>query len=329
MRLDARHLEVLVAIAEAGSIGRAARALHVAQPALTSQLRRIESVMGVRLFERHRAGVTPTEAGQYAVARARELLTAFDDLIQTVHELAQPTELPDAVRVGGVASALVTILVSVLQERFPEREVPCIMEPMVGNLLEQVSSGALDLAVVHEFPGFAMRVPDGVVLRTLLAREPVFAMVPAGHPAAAAPGIDLAELAGEDWVMMSPDDTGLYTRLRILCEAAGFSPRFRHCANDSSAAVALVAEGQAVSGIYATGRELPGVVVLPLVGNPHHRRVALAWRYGAELGDLADELVESLLERYFARAADRPHYAEWLAVHGYESVLLPREPSYP
>ncbi|GIG63003.1 LysR family transcriptional regulator [Longispora fulva] len=323
MRLGFHHLEVLVTVADAGSIRKAAQVLQVAQPAVTTQLHRIETTLGVRLFDRNRDGVTPTELGRYAVTRARELLAGIEELATTLSSLARE-ELPNlALRVGGVAGPFVLDLVNVLHELIPGRETATVMEPMVGTLLDQVASGDLDLVVVHEFPGFEVRAPEHVDLVTIIAAEPVFAMVADSHPAAVKPAIGLADLAGDDWVMMTPDDTGLYARLRIICEAAGFTPRFRHAANDSSAAVAIVADAQAVSGMYATGRQLPGIMVRPLAGTPHTRRIMLAWRQDSEIADLGGDIVQRLMERYFQLADDRPHYAAWLAEHGREAILKP------
>ena len=66
MNVELRHLRVMVLVAEAGSVGRAARWLKVSQPSLTAQLKRIESAFGGELFERSRTGVTPTPLGRYA-----------------------------------------------------------------------------------------------------------------------------------------------------------------------------------------------------------------------------------------------------------------------
>ena len=69
--MELRELRYLVAIADQGNLGRAAEALHVSQPALSYALRKLESEFGVRLFDRHAAGVTPTPAGRDLIAEAR------------------------------------------------------------------------------------------------------------------------------------------------------------------------------------------------------------------------------------------------------------------
>src|SRR4051795_13449651 len=87
MNVELRHLRVVVLVAEAGSVGRAARWLKVSQPSLTAQLKRIEAAFGGDLFSRSRTGVTPTPLGRYAVDRARAMLVDVDHLSATVSAL--------------------------------------------------------------------------------------------------------------------------------------------------------------------------------------------------------------------------------------------------
>ena len=74
--MELRHLNSFVAIAEAGSFSRAAERLWIAQPALSTQIRRLEDELGIKLFERHARGVAPTDAGELFLERARAVLAA-------------------------------------------------------------------------------------------------------------------------------------------------------------------------------------------------------------------------------------------------------------
>ena len=82
MELELRHLRVVVAVADAGSIGAAARALGLDQPLVSRQLRRIEAELGVVLFHRAAGGATLTPTGSDFVQRARPLLQEFEGLLQ-------------------------------------------------------------------------------------------------------------------------------------------------------------------------------------------------------------------------------------------------------
>src|ERR1044072_186502 len=87
--MELRHLRYFVAIAEERSFTRASERLWVAQPGLSTQIRRLESELGVKLFERHTRGGDGTEAGALFLARARAALAAADAARATGHELEQ------------------------------------------------------------------------------------------------------------------------------------------------------------------------------------------------------------------------------------------------
>ena len=101
--MELRHLRYFVAIAEERSFTRAAERLWVAQPGLSTQIRRLESELGVQLFERHTRGVDLTDAGELFLERARTALAAADAARSTGHDLGEG--LVGSVRLGIVTGA--------------------------------------------------------------------------------------------------------------------------------------------------------------------------------------------------------------------------------
>ena len=101
--MELRHLRYFVAIAEERSFTRAAERLWVAQPGLSTQIRRLESELGVQLFERHTRGVDLTDAGELFLERARTALAAADAARSTGHDLEEG--LVGSVRLGIVTGA--------------------------------------------------------------------------------------------------------------------------------------------------------------------------------------------------------------------------------
>ncbi|MGW1230618.1 LysR family transcriptional regulator, partial [Streptomyces sp. NPDC002530] len=95
MELEVRHLRALCAIADTGSLHRAARTLGVSQPSLTTQLRRIEKALGAELFSRERTGCRPTLLGRAVIGRARPLVDGMSALVTDAKAEA------DAARAGG------------------------------------------------------------------------------------------------------------------------------------------------------------------------------------------------------------------------------------
>src|SRR5262245_26615868 len=101
MDLELRHLRVVCAIADAGSVTKAASALGLAQPALTAQLQRIERALGGLLFERDRRGARATPLGELVLSRARVLLPAIKGLQDEATRLASTSE-SGRYRIGAV-----------------------------------------------------------------------------------------------------------------------------------------------------------------------------------------------------------------------------------
>ena len=147
MNVELRHLRVVVLVAEAGSVGRAARWLKVSQPSLTAQLKRIEAAFGGELFERSRTGVTPTPLGRYAVDRARAILVDVDHLSATVSAMTAVES--SAARLGGFPTAPMSGIASRLRDHGEIEQVSIEVEWSTSVLLQQLESGRLDFALLR------------------------------------------------------------------------------------------------------------------------------------------------------------------------------------
>ncbi|WP_018353231.1 LysR family transcriptional regulator [Longispora albida] len=311
MRIDLRHLRILVTIAEAGSIRRAAARLRIAQPALTRQLHRIEEALGYAVFVRTAQGVEPSAPGTETLAQARAVLADVDELWAGTQEILTARRPDPPLRVGGVLGAYTDALVPVAGA-LSGGPVTSHGHRLVSRLVDLLAAGQLDLAVLHEFPGFDVRLPS-TLDRAVLRSEPIFAALADGHPLAARREINLGQLSSMDWAMPQLDDGGLHASFQRACADAGFTPRVRHWTTDSSASAALVVTGTVVCGLYPTTYELPGVRAVPLAGAPLRRRLLLAWRRDCPAAGLAGELTERLHAWYEDVAAQRPAYRAWRA----------------
>lgn len=134
-------LSLVVQIAESGSIGGAARALHLAQPSASSRLAALERRLGVVLFERDTSGARPTRAGLEMVREGRHILAHLEG----VHARVTAAGAPQRVRVGTFASLAGPLFASV------EQLLDAPVAASVGHgpdLVRQVAEGTLDAAVV-------------------------------------------------------------------------------------------------------------------------------------------------------------------------------------
>ncbi|SEO68393.1 LysR family transcriptional regulator [Amycolatopsis saalfeldensis] len=320
MRLEIRHLELVLAIAEAGSLRRAAARLHLTQPAVTTQLKRIEQLLGGPLFVRSAEGVLPTHTGTELVRDAQNLLRHFDSLQRSARLNAQH-EAGAPVKVGGIPAQQFSLLVNTLTATLPRREVTSRTIRETGALTALLGSGELDVAVLRQFPGFPVPQPPGVEQRLLL-REPFFLGVAEHHDLAARGEIALAELSGEKWVMPDPDDSGMNEYFARTCAAAGFDQRITHLTNEAHVAFSLTAEGRGICLLYPIGTARTGLATLSLTGTPLYRELLLAWRADSPVASLVDELCAKIEAGYLALVEDSEFYRNWWHHEG-SSFALP------
>ncbi|MEV6109503.1 LysR family transcriptional regulator [Streptomyces sp. NPDC051940] len=300
MDLEIRHLRALSAIAEHGSVTRAAAALGVSQPALTAQLRRIEGVLGGEVFLRGRRGVEPTPFGEFVLSRTRAALGNIDDLLSRTPGAAAGAGA--VVRFGAYESRLTVAVEERLAALLPEARTELQVAYYTGLLLDRVAAGRLDGALLADYPGFELR-PPASVRWAAVATDPVHVVLPADHRAAGAGEVRLADLAEEDWVVPPSDGTGWPEHLLRACEQAGFRPRARYQLEQTGMRTALVAAGRAVSACQALHPPMDGVVVRPLAGEPMRMRLLLVWHRDGALAGCAQDLVAAVREEH--RAASR------------------------
>jgi len=306
MRLELRHLRTLRAIADQGSVTKAAAALGVSQPALTAQLRRIEQVLGGAVFTRDHRGVAVTAFGEFVLAKARVVLAGVDDLLAAgPHELAG-----QALRIGSFENPVVVTLLAHLAGALPEARITLQTEHFVRVLVDMVANGRLDVALVADYPGHELR-PHPSLEPAVMAVEPVFVALPAAHPLAARAEVDLADLAGEAWVLPPPDGMGWPEHLLQACGQAGFTPRARYQLVEAGVRRELIGAGHAVSACQALYGADERVAVLPLRGDPLWMRQVLIWR--PSFAAHVPALLESARAAHAAVAARSPAYRAWLA----------------
>lgn len=148
--MELRQLRYFVAIVDHGSLSRAARVLHIAQPALTQQLRQLEQELGAQLLHRSAQGVLSTDAGKLFYEHAQAILKQVGDAKSAV---TQSTTAPaGTVALGlpqSVSGALALPLLTAVRETYPEITLQ-LTEELSGSLIEQLKSGRINLAVLFD-----------------------------------------------------------------------------------------------------------------------------------------------------------------------------------
>jgi DNA-binding transcriptional LysR family regulator len=260
--MELRHLRYFVAVAEELHFRRAAERLHVSQPPLSQQIKALEDEVGVRLLTRTSRHVELTDAGRTFLQLARRTIAEAEHATEAARRVARG-EL-GWLRLGFVDSAAYELLPQMLRTfhaRYPDvrldvRELPTEVQ------LDLIGS-ELDLGIVRD----PRLEEDSPLTVTPLVREPLLAVLPDTHRLAKTARIELSDLAGEPFVMVSRAGTPtVHDHIVALCLRAGFSPHTVEEALQYSSILGLVAAdyGVAVVPACVTLLRFAGVAYVPL-----------------------------------------------------------------
>lgn len=324
-----RHLRALCAIADTGSMRKAARQLGMSQPSLTTQLKRIEKTIGGLLFTRGRTGTLPTPLGRSVLSRARPILADMAALVTAARDAAVNAQ-GARLRLGSTGSRAVPGWLRRLHARLPDTDTTIHIDMSANTLLRMVAEHQLDVAFVHELDGFPLRLPAGTEHRVVLDREPQFVAMAADHPLTRRAAVALDELADEQW-MADPTVDDECAAMRRAFTAAGFDPRMVYV-RDVTTAAELVSAGEAVSLCQPTSMPRHGMAIRPLLGDPLTVRLLVVTRSSTTAENAAGTraLFDDLVAAYREVAWANPTYRQWLLRH--DSPLLhtdggPADPS--
>jgi DNA-binding transcriptional LysR family regulator len=294
---SARQLEAVLALAEYGSFVAAAARLRISQPALTRSIRRLETALGVRLFERSTRRVQITAAGREFAAVAERMLNDLDITVQSVREVAQERRgLVVISCVMSVAGGTLPGLIAAYRRDRPGVEIH-VREGVYASILEDVRSGVADFGIgyVDELPDFAVGTP--------LGRETFHAVVPADHRLANRRKVGLAELAAHP-IGALPTESRTRRTIDAAAVTAGLQLRQRVVVTQIATLLALVGAGVGVGvlpGGATRGPPVPGVRVVPLAEPRLVRRIGLIALRGREPTPAASGFL-GLLRREWRRS---------------------------
>lgn len=312
MEIDTRHLRMVKAVADEGSITRAATALGTTQPALTRQIRRVEEHLGGPLFERSRAGAELTPLGRVVVGRANAVLSVIDTL-QPEARAASAHVLPAQVRIGVKFGNALVGLIRGLRSVVPSTEIITESETRIDGLLDLLGSHRLDFAVIHEFVGHEIPLDPRLLVRPV-GCEPAFVLMAADHPLADVEELELAQLRHEKWLMSPLDVDREADCMTRICFEAGFTPIISHYLSDGHA-IELIRAGEAIALSTPTNRD-SGMVLKPLVGSPMRARRLLVVDRDNPFAEHLDKLARFTADVLAETLEKQPVYSAWKDRHG-------------
>jgi DNA-binding transcriptional LysR family regulator len=307
--MDLRQLRYLVALAEELNFTRAAASEHIAQPALSQQIRRLEEEVGVGLVERTTRRVALTEAGELLVVRARRILAELEaagDEMQALRGVDVGHVTIGAIHTMGpidLSLALVNF-----HEAHPNVALT-VREQHSEECAELLRNDELDLA----FLSVTERVESRELGLHQLVSEELMVLLPRGHALADRDGVRMADLAQEHFISFRQG-----ARLRELLMSASrdakFEPRVTLESNEAQRIRTLVSRGLGVAILPRSDATSPigaEIVAAPLIDPGLRRDITLAWRADRRQSPATVAFLELAREMYTdAGAAGPPGPAE-------------------
>lgn len=256
--MDVAQLRTLIHVAELGSLSKAADRLHIAQPALSRQIRLLEEELGVRLFDRHGRGMIVTEQGQDVLRHALRVMAELEEIRAVVSDENAPLRGHVSIGMPPTASDILSEpLVSAFRDTHPEATLR-IVSAYTGYLLDWIHRGEIDAAILY----------DPRSARTLriqpLLEETLFLIGPPGLGLSLERAVEFRALESQRMLLPS-----LGHGLRTLVD---------RYAQECGIALDIKVEADSYSTLKSLVRHGHGVTVLPLA--PIHEELK-AGRLGA------------------------------------------------
>ena len=275
--IELRHLRYFVAVAEELHFGRAAQRLHLAQPPLSQQIRKLEAMLGHALFHRTSRAVSLTNAGEVFLGRARRTLSTVAEDVEEVRSVGRGQR--GALRVGFVGSGMLTPLPDVFRQyrrAFPNVQL-MLHESFTSQVVRGLETRTLDVGFLRDGG-----MIEGLEVETLFSERYV-AVLPARHPLATRKVITPAAMREEPFVFYSPDAGHLaFGKPMSIFDGARSRPRVVQEASHWLTILRLIGAGLGVSIGPACVEQIlpPEVICRPLRGVKVKSDIELAYRRG-------------------------------------------------
>ena len=275
--IEIRHLRYFVAVAEELHFGRAAQRLHIAQPPLSQQIRRLEEMLGHTLFLRTSRDVRLTAAGEDLLERTRHTLTKIESDVAAAQRIGRGEA--GTLTVGFIGSGMLTALPKLLgryRRQFPEVDLQ-LREFHTAGLVNALLNGTVDIGFLRDAGPV-----DGLHLE-VMAEEPFVVGLPRKHPLAVQKSVAVKSLQHEPFVLFSRSYGNVAWKKTVaVCEEHGFLPRVVQEAPQWLTIMTLVGAGLGVTIAPACVEKLnvEGTVCRRLRPKPPNTQLELAYRSG-------------------------------------------------
>ncbi|WP_287879680.1 LysR family transcriptional regulator [Aquitalea sp.] len=240
--MELRQLRNFLAVAEELHFGRAAKRLHISQPALSFDIRKLEERIGVQLFLRNSKEVRLTQCGDALLIKCRSLLESADELQQMLRSYAQGKK--GFIRLGFINSMLHLGLPQAVQRfaaQYPGVDI-ALKEMGTHEQIQAIEQRQIDLGCAN-----GAHLPASIQAQTML-EEDFVCCLPLEHPLHAQQCIALPSLQQQPFILFAPEvSPHFHHQILAQCAAAGFHPRILHQARTWKSIITMVGLGLGVA----------------------------------------------------------------------------------
>jgi len=298
MQLEIRHLKLVAAIADTGSVTRAGNRLHLTQSALSHQLRDAEEQLGAQLFERGTGKMTLTPAGERLVQSARSVLAELERAESDIQKNGASAR--GLIRMSTQCTTVYHWFpprLIAFQRQFPEVEVQLVIEA-TNNPFEALLEGKLDLAIVSE------PIRNRKIRYTPLFEDEFVVIVPPGHRLAEKTFLAAEDIAGENILIYPPKEES--TILTKVLEPAGIRPGKVQEVMLTEAIIEMVMGGLGIAGLarWAVGPQLASGALIGLPLKPP------GFRWNWSIAQLRANRPPAYIQEFIRILAERPLLSE-------------------
>lgn len=288
--LSLRQLQYVVAVADTLGFHRAAARCHVSQPTLSAQVQQLESVLGVRLFERDRRRVLVTAAGVDMVARARRVLVEVEDLIAAATRLHEP--FAGTLRIGVIPTVAPYLLPEIMPKvgaKYPRLSL-VFREEKTADIVRDLAEGTLDAGLL------ALEADIGGCAHAELASDSFVAAMPKGHPLARKRRLELSDLEGENVLLLDEGHCLRDQALTLCTKARAKETSFR--ATSLATLAQMVSSGAGITLLPSLAVPVENrrgqLEIRPFATPAPDRTIALVWRPSSPFAAAFEGLAKTL-----------------------------------
>jgi LysR family hydrogen peroxide-inducible transcriptional activator len=287
--LSLRQLQYVVAVADTLGFHKAAARCHVSQPTLSAQVQQLESVLGLRIFERDRRRVLVTSAGADVVARARRAIVEVEGLIAAATHLRDP--FAGTVRIGVIPTVAPYFLPEVMPrigEKYPKLAL-VFREQRTAEIVRDLAEGSLDGGLL------ALEAELGECAHAEVAKDSFVVALPKGHPLARKKRLEASDLEGENVLLLDEGHCFREQALAVCSEARVKETAFR--ATSLTTLAQMVSSGAGITLLPSMAVPVENrrgqLEVRPLVKPVPGRTIALVWRPRSPFAAVFTELAKA------------------------------------